>query len=241
MGSSDGGESGSGPTSRTKPDLRVLDAGPDYTPFVAHLKKGKAACAKASAARRSHAEAGAKGKGKVHVAACVSAIRWRSDVIAENYGLENGVVSGTHGETEAAAVSWSGGICEGGGEAVRAGDRFGGRRGQIEVTLQGTPIEKDFPVIVSAEDVMIGKPDPAIYELAFKQVNSVQPRPASIKSEERLVIEDSKAGIRSARADGMKVATLATTYPTEQLKDGNLVLTTLEGVSLERLQAFSQQ
>ena len=77
--------------------------------------------------------------------------------------------------------------------------------------------------------------------MALKLVNSVQPRPASIKSEERLVIEDSKAGIRSAQAAGMKVAALATTYPTEQLKDGNLVLTSLEGVSLERLEAFSQQ
>jgi len=75
------------------------------------------------------------------------------------------VVSGTHGETEAAAVSWSGGICEGGGEALQAGDCFGGRRRQIEVTLQGTPIEKDFPVIVSANDVAIGQPDPAIYEM----------------------------------------------------------------------------
>ncbi len=39
----------------------------------------------------------------------------------------------------------------------------------------------------------------------------------------------------------MKVAALATTYPTEQLKNGNLVLTSLEGVSLERLEAFSLQ
>ncbi len=124
---------------------------------------------------------------------------------------------------------------------MQARDCFGGRRRQIEVTLQGTPIEKDFPVIISADDVAIGKPDPAIYEMAFKLVNSVQPRPSLVKSEQRLAIEDSKTGIRSALAASMKVAALATTYPTEQLKDGNLVLTTLEGVSLERLGAFSQQ
>jgi len=112
---------------------------------------------------------------------------------------------------------------------------------QSEVTLQGTPIEKDFPVIVSADDVAIGKPDPAIYEMAFKLVNSVQPRPPLIKSEQRLAIEDSKTGIRSAQAAGMKVAALATTYLTEQLKDANLILTSLEGVSLERLEAFPQQ
>ncbi len=107
--------------------------------------------------------------------------------------------------------------------------------------MQGTPIEKDFPVIISADDVAIGKPDPAIYEMAFKLANSVQPRPSLVKSEQRLAIEHSKAGIRSALAAGMKVAALATTYPNEQLKDRNLVLTSLEGVSLERLEAFSQQ
>ena len=88
-----------------------------------------------------------------------------SDVISENYGSKRRVVSGTHGYTEAAAGPWSGGICEGGGEALQAGDCFGVRRRQIEVTLQGTPIEKDFPVIVSANDVAIGQPDPAIYEM----------------------------------------------------------------------------
>ena len=75
------------------------------------------------------------------------------------------MVSGTHGEKQHAAVSWSGRGGEGGGEALQARDCFGGRRRQIEVTLQGTPIEKDFPVIVSADDVAIGKPDPAIYEM----------------------------------------------------------------------------
>ncbi len=77
--------------------------------------------------------------------------------------------------------------------------------------------------------------------MAFKLANSVQPRPSLVKSEQRLAIEHSKAGIRSALAAGMQVAALATTYPNEQLKDGNLVLTSLEGVSLERLEAFSLQ
>jgi beta-phosphoglucomutase-like phosphatase (HAD superfamily) len=40
----------------------------------------------------------------------------------------------------------------------------GGRRNQIEAALRGTPIENDCVVIVSADDVQVGKPDPAIYE-----------------------------------------------------------------------------
>lgn len=126
----------------------------------------------------------------------------------------------------------------------RAGGRYrlaiasGGRREQIEWALRETPIAKDFAVIVSAEDTTIGKPDPAIYELALKRLNGVEPRPPLMRAAECLAIEDSLAGIRSALAAGMKVVALATTYPAEQLTAANLVLPSLEGVSLDRLEAI---
>jgi beta-phosphoglucomutase-like phosphatase (HAD superfamily) len=53
----------------------------------------------------------------------------------------------------------------------------GGRREQIEDALRERPIEKDFPVIVSAEDTTLGKPDPAIYRVALQQLNETDPRP----------------------------------------------------------------
>ncbi len=124
----------------------------------------------------------------------------------------------------------------------RAGTRYrlaiasGGRREQIEFALRDTPIEKDFAVLVSAEDTAIGKPDPAIYRLALTRLNAVAPRPRpSIGPEECLVIEDSLAGIRAALMAGMKVVGLATTYPADQLSDAHAVFTTLAGVSLDRL------
>ncbi len=126
----------------------------------------------------------------------------------------------------------------------RAGQRYrlaiasGGRREQIDFALRETPIEKDFAVIASAEDTVIGKPDPAIYELALKLVNSVGPKPSLIKAEECLAIEDSLAGICSVVAAGMKVVALSTTYQAEQLTDAHLVIPTLEGIQLDRLEAL---
>jgi beta-phosphoglucomutase-like phosphatase (HAD superfamily) len=53
----------------------------------------------------------------------------------------------------------------------------GGRRDQIDSALSGTPIEKDFVVIVSADDISIGKPDSAIYNFTLKLINGARPRP----------------------------------------------------------------
>ena len=127
------------------------------------------------------------------------------------------------------------------GERYRLAIASGGTREQIEFALRDTPIEKEFVVIVTAEDTDIGKPDPAIYELALKLLNGARPKPPLIKAEECLVVEDSLAGICSALAAGMKVVALATTYPAEQLTEAHLVIPSLEGLSLDCLEKLFRQ
>lgn len=122
------------------------------------------------------------------------------------------------------------------GRGARLAIASGGRREQIDYALSGTPIEKDFPVIVSADDVAVGKPDPAIYEFTLKLINGIMPRPPLIRASECLVVEDSRAGIRSARNAGMKVLALATTYPPDQLAEADLVLPSLNGVTPSQVQ-----
>lgn len=112
----------------------------------------------------------------------------------------------------------------------------GGRREQINHALGGTAIERDFAVIVSADDVATGKPDPAIYHATLKRLNAADPRPPLITAAQCLVVEDSRAGIRSAKAAGMKVLALATTYPPEQLTEADLVLPNLEGLLPEAIE-----
>lgn len=125
----------------------------------------------------------------------------------------------------------------------RAGERYrlaiasGGTREQIEFALRDTPIEKDIAVIVSAEDTTIGKPDPAVYRVTLNRINRLEPRPQPpIGPEECLVIEDSLAGIHSAKTAGMQVIGLATTYSAEQISEAHSVIPSLEDLSLDRLE-----
>lgn len=122
----------------------------------------------------------------------------------------------------------------------QAGTRYrlaiasGGRKAQIEAALQGTPIENDFAVVISAEDTLIGKPDPEVYRLALARLDALGLRPA-LTPDECLVIEDSRAGIQAAMAAKMNVIALATTYPAAQLTEAHLVIQALDDLSLDRL------
>jgi HAD superfamily hydrolase (TIGR01509 family) len=121
----------------------------------------------------------------------------------------------------------------------------GGRREQIRYALAGTPIEHEFDPIVAAEDCGIGKPDPAIYLLTLDKLNHLDGAAPSLSADQCLVIEDSLAGIRSAKASGMRVLALATTYPAEKLGEADLILQNLQGVTpaslLRRMAQFGQE
>ncbi|MEQ1793244.1 MAG: HAD family phosphatase [Nitrospira sp.] len=104
----------------------------------------------------------------------------------------------------------------------------GGRREQIDQALRGTVIEQMVDLIVSADDCPVGKPDPAIYLMTLLRLNDAV-RPL-LRADECLVIEDSKAGIRAARAAGMKVLALATTYPADELREADRVMPSLVAV-----------
>ena len=119
------------------------------------------------------------------------------------------------------------------GPLCRLAIASGGRREQIDRALRGTGIDRAIELIVSADDCPVGKPDPAIYLLTLKRLNDVV-RPLFM-SGECLVIEDSKAGIRAARAAGMPVLGLATTYQADELREADCVMPSLAGVDPEAL------
>jgi sugar-phosphatase len=76
-------------------------------------------------------------------------------------------------------------------------------------------------VVVTAEDVERGKPDPAGFLLAARQMGASTSR--------CLVFEDTPAGIEAGRAAGMTVIAIATTYPAIVLQAAR-VLPDLRGV-----------
>ncbi|HEY7531283.1 MAG TPA: HAD family phosphatase [Nitrospiraceae bacterium] len=121
------------------------------------------------------------------------------------------------------------------GAKYRLAIASGGRREQIDDALRDTPIDGAFSVIIAAEDCLVGKPDPAIYFLTLKKLNGKEPRPPLLKADECLVVEDSLAGIRSAKAAGMGVVAIASTYPIENLQEADFVLPTLSWMSLQHI------
>lgn len=68
--------------------------------------------------------------------------------------------------------------------------------------------------LVAAEQVEKGKPDPAGYRLGAKRLGFADVDPTQI-----LVLEDAPAGVKAGKAAGYKVAALATTHSTDQLRE----------------------
>jgi beta-phosphoglucomutase-like phosphatase (HAD superfamily) len=127
------------------------------------------------------------------------------------------------------------------GQRCRLAIASGGRREQIEWTLKDTPIEHDFAVLVSAEDAPTGKPDPAIYHITLDKLNRASPAPQPrFRSSECLVIEDTLAGVHAARAAGMPVVAVATTYQAHRLGEAALVLHSLKDLDWSRLAPLFQ-
>jgi len=74
----------------------------------------------------------------------------------------------------------------------------------------------DPPVMVTADDVTNGKPDPEPYLKAAERLG--------VAPTECLVIEDAPAGIRAALASGMKAIALASTYDASRLTEADAVV-----------------
>ena len=82
-------------------------------------------------------------------------------------------------------------------------------------------------VLISADDVTRGKPDPEPY-LKAAQLLGANPR-------ECLVIEDAPAGIQSAHAGGMKAVGVASTFPASELREADAVAETLQQLRVSLL------
>lgn len=67
-------------------------------------------------------------------------------------------------------------------------------RTTIEVMMERANLHQHLDFTVSAQDVAMGKPDPAIYQMAMSRFG--------LKPEECLILEDNENGIKSALASG---------------------------------------
>jgi len=84
-------------------------------------------------------------------------------------------------------------------------------------------IKKLFKIIITAQDITKGKPDPEPYLITAKKL---QKNPKNC-----LAIEDSQSGVLSAKAAGMKCIAITTTHSEKDLANANLVVYTFSEIN----------
>jgi beta-phosphoglucomutase len=108
---------------------------------------------------------------------------------------------------------------------------------EIELMLEEARLRPFFAVIVSAEQVKKGKPDPGGFLLTLQKLNRiVSPAKAGIQNHilpnQCIVIEDSHWGLEAAKAAGMHTIAVTNSYDADQLAMAEKIVTQLGELSI---------
>jgi beta-phosphoglucomutase len=87
----------------------------------------------------------------------------------------------------------------------------GAFRREIEPVLVGAGLDRHVSVLVTADDVERGKPDPAAYRLAVDLIDG------DVAVEDVVAFEDTESGVASAKAAGLRCVALVGTHPPDRL------------------------
>jgi beta-phosphoglucomutase len=113
----------------------------------------------------------------------------------------------------------------------------GGLRREIEIGIEAIGVKECFGVIVAAESVRQTKPHPESYQQAAELLQKRLSR--DVDPRRCVAVEDSPAGVASAKAAGMKVLAVLTSYPPGDLHQADRVETDLTTVTLDALRAMA--
>jgi beta-phosphoglucomutase len=108
----------------------------------------------------------------------------------------------------------------------------GALREEIEAMLEGVSLRDCFTIIVAAEDVAVGKPDPSGYLLCMKQVAEKTKVP--LKPGDCLVVEDAPSVIKSVKAVGFPSLGVSTSHNLENLAEVDWRVRTLNPAEVAR-------
>lgn len=97
----------------------------------------------------------------------------------------------------------------------------GARREEIDWILRSEQIARHFEVIVSAEDVTNGKPHPEPY---LKALVELARRHGPLEPSQCLAVEDSRGGVQSAKASGLRCLAVEHSYDRSHLVEADWVL-----------------
>jgi sugar-phosphatase len=140
------------------------------------------------------------------------------DAEAETKKIEEREAAADNMSTVPGAVALVNSIPRGRWAVVTSGTRF---LATARMRKFGIPIPD---VLVTADDVKNGKPDPEPYRMGAELLG--------VDAATCLVVEDAPAGIRSAHAAGMKVISLPTTYAREALSAADMVVSGLRDMQI---------
>jgi beta-phosphoglucomutase len=104
---------------------------------------------------------------------------------------------------------------------------------EIRRVLDRENLTRFFLAIVAAEDTPVSKPAPDPYLHAMAQL--AEAIGMSVSPAECVAIEDSRWGLQSARAAGLKTVGVTNSYGAEELADADLVLSGLTALNIEQL------
>ena len=110
----------------------------------------------------------------------------------------------------------------------------GALRCDIDPILLQLNLSAAFDIIVTADDVAASKPDPASYRLAVYNLAAAFPG-NRIVPERCIAIEDTPAGIASAKGAGLVVLAVTNSYPSPVLVAAQRVVDTLKGLDYNDL------
>ena len=105
---------------------------------------------------------------------------------------------------------------------------------EIELILEEAQLRSYFEVIVSAEQIKKGKPNPEGLLLTLAKLN--HDRRVPIAAGQCIVIEDSHWGLEAAEAAGMHTVAVTNSYDAEQLQPAEKIVTQLRELSIGDLQ-----
>ena len=118
--------------------------------------------------------------------------------------------------------------------SVRMAICSGALLAEIELILKQAQLGHFFEVIVSADEIEKGKPDPEGYLLALERLN--QNDNNAILPDECIVIEDSHWGLEAGKAAGMHTVAITNSYAAEQLALAERIVGRLDELTIDDLQ-----
>jgi beta-phosphoglucomutase family hydrolase len=98
---------------------------------------------------------------------------------------------------------------------------------KMKLVMKTADLDKYFNVVVTGEEVAIGKPGPDIFLLAAKRLN--------VDPAQCVVIEDAASGVAAAKAAGMKCVAVTNTHHERDLQEADLVVNDLSELSLSKI------